>query len=140
MNILQCLVDYMAEKTTLVGGTNLFYNEMPDDPTKCLTFIALKHPIAVPTQIDADVYVVQVVARDDTSTNAFALAKTCYQWLRSSEANYNANTQETTGFINLTSTVEALINLNSTPIWEKTDQRGRRYYTFTATIITKRLI
>lgn len=113
---------------SLVPGQNIFYNEMPDAPTKCLAVLSPKHSHAVPAQIDASTHYLKIIAREATSTAAYDLAAQSYQALYSE-----------TGII-VAGNLTLLVHLHGTPIWEKTDQQGRRYYYFTATAITKRLL
>lgn len=138
INLLDELVTYLGNRLSLTPGTNIFYNEMPDSPDKCVLLTSPKHSVPVPTQIDASTHFLRVDARAKGSTAAYELAVLCNRWLASDETVYTADT-ETTGFITLESGLSVYVQLHGTPLWDKTDQQGRRYYSFTATLITKKI-
>ena len=135
INILNELVEYLGPKVSLIPGESIFYNEMPPETSYGAL---IKEPVQggfVPPQIDASVHNIQVSTKAKTSTEAYNLAMECYKWLT-----IDTESAESTGIIVLHDTLAMAVELHGTPIWDKTDQQGRRYYYFLATIITKNLI
>jgi len=143
INLLAELVTYLGTKLSLVPGESIFYNNWPDVPSNCVLLQENKHSFPVPVQINASTHHIQITTRAATSDEAYQLAAECYRWLLTDDANYAEETIDvidTTGFITLQNDISVYVQLHGTPLWDKTDQQGRRYYYFTATLITKRII
>lgn len=139
INLLNELTTYLGEKLNLIPGTNIFYNSMPDNPDKCVVLTTQKHSVAVPPQIDASTHYLRVDVRAKTSDEAYQLAALCNRWLASDVTDYSEDT-DTNGFITITNDLSVYVHLHGTPLWDKTDQQGRRYYYFTAMLITKKIV
>lgn len=139
INLLNELVNYLSDKLTLTPSTNIFYNSMPDSPNTSVLLTLPREHIPVLPQIDASTHYLRVTARAKLETDAYDLAASCYRWLLSDEALIDEDT-DTYGFITLDNNLVVRVQLHGTPIWDKTDQQGRVYYYFTATIVTKKLI
>lgn len=135
INLLTDLTEYLGQKLSLVPGTSIFYNSLLDKPDKAVLIESGKFTTDVLPQIDASVHYIRVVTREKTSDDAYELACDCYKWLLADTDN-----DEETGFITLTSGLSVYVQLHGVPLWDKTDQQGRRYYYFTATMITKRIV
>jgi hypothetical protein len=137
-NLLDKLVTYLALHAELEPGVSAFYNEMPDEPNKCLVVQEEQNGYAVPAQIDAEVHRIRVVARDEGNESACVLAQLCWRWLLTDNAQYDTDKRvDTTGFINLAGdTVQ--VRLFGNPVWDKADQQSRKYYCFYALITTPR--
>ena len=140
INLLDLVARYLASKTNMVAGTSVFYNEMPDDPTKCILVQEIQNPnIMVLPQIDAEVHRIEVTARDESAVKAADLARLCWRWLLTDNAAFTSDTRvDTTGFVTIGDLATVQITLYGNPVWKKSDQQGRKYYHFYATIITKR--
>lgn len=141
MDLLQQLATYLGEKLDMTPGTNVFYYELPDTPDVAVCVQELKNNQRTPSQIDAVERKIVVTVRAKSNTEANELAELAYRWMWCSE-----NTSENPhGFLKL-SVDEAngeACYVYSTPLckptWEKSDQRGRKYFTFDTIIITQRI-
>jgi hypothetical protein len=139
IDVLGKIVSYLDSKTTLTAGTDLFYNEMPDEKDRCVLVQELLSNVAIPAQIDAEIHKIAITVREATNTATLSLAQTCWRWLLTDSASYDTDkSEETTGFITLAAGVTVQVVLYGNPVWEKTDQEGRKYYKFFFTILTKR--
>jgi len=125
VDILVELQNYIANALSLSPGTSIIRNEMPDSGTKCICITEPKEAGHVLPQIDAEKHYIKITARDALHDDAKELAKACYMLLRTEDG--------VVSMPNLTVFVE----LQGTPIWEKTDQQNRKYYYFTLKAITK---
>lgn len=139
-NLLDLVARYLASKMGLVAGTNVFYNEMPDDPAKCVLVQEIQNPgVKVLPQIDAEIHWLRFTARDTTHPLAQALSEQCWRWLLTEIANFDLDKREdSTGFITLDLYCTVQVTLYGNPVWDKNDQKGRKYYNFYATILSKR--
>lgn len=130
-DIVAQVAKYLAEKTGRTYGTDVFYYQMPDSVDDCVVVQRNKLSVSVPVQIDADVYSIRVAARNASADTAYAVA--CEMWNA-----LLADTDENAGFIQLEETY-ARVDLFDKPLWESSDQQGRKVFDFTARLITKRL-
>ena len=130
-DIVAQVAKYLAEKTGRTYGTDVFYYQMPDSVDDCVVVQRNKLNVSVPVQIDADVYSIRVAARSTSADTAYAVA--CEMWNA-----LLADTDENAGFIQLEETY-ARVDLFDKPLWESSDQQGRKVFDFTARLITKRL-
>ena len=130
-DIVAQVAKYLAEKTGRTYGTDVFYYQMPDSVDDCVVVQRNKLNVSVPVQIDADVYSIRVAARSTSADAAYAVA--CKMWNA-----LLADTDENAGFIQLEETY-AKVDLFDKPLWESSDQQGRKVFDFTARLITKRL-
>lgn len=138
-NLLELVTKYLAAKIGLTAGTDAVYNEMPAEPSKCILVQEEQTSLSVLPQIDAEVHKVRVTARDTSYTLAAELAEKCWRWLLTDITNFDIDKREdATGFITMLDDTIISVRLFSNPIWEKSDQQGRKYYTFYALITTKR--
>lgn len=130
-DIVAQVAKYLAEKTGRTYGSDVFYYQMPDSVDECIVVQRNKLNVSVPVQIDADVYSIRVAVR---STSSDAAYKAAYEmW-----AALLADTDENAGFIQLEETY-ARVDLFDKPLWDSSDQQGRKVFDFTARLITKRL-
>ena len=130
-DIVVQVAKYLAEKTGRTYGTDVFYYQMPVSVDDCVVVQRNKLNVSVPVQIDADVYSIRVAARSTSADAAYAAA--CKMWNA-----LLADTDENAGFIQLEGTY-AKVDLFDKPLWESSDQQGRKVFDFTARLITKRL-
>lgn len=130
-DIVAQVAKYLAEKTGRTYGTDVFYYQMPDSVDDCVVVQRNKLNVSVPVQIDADVYSIRVAVRNASADTAYAVA--CEMWNA-----LLADTDENAGFIQLEETY-ARVDLFDKPLWESSDQQGRKVFDFTARLITKRL-
>ncbi len=130
-DIVAQVAKYLAEKTGRTYGTDVFYYQMPDAVDDCVVVQRNKLNVSVPVQIDADVYSIRVATRNTSADAAYAMA--CEMWNA-----LLADTDENAGFIQLEETY-AKVDLFDKPLWESSDQQGRKVFDFTARLITKRL-
>lgn len=139
-NLLSLVASYLASKLTMTAGTNVFYNEMPDEPAKCVLVQEIQNPgIAVHPQIDGEIHRIKVSVRDTTYELANNLAQLCWRWLLTDKTAFTSDKRtDTTGFVTIADLATVQITLYGNPVWEKSDQQGRKYYSFYATILTKR--
>lgn len=139
IDLLEQVARYLASKTSLVAGTSVFYNEMPDDVNKCVLVQEVQTNGTVAPQIDAEVHRLRISVRESSNTAASNLAYTCWRWLLTDILNYDLDKREdTTGFITLLDGSTVMVTLYGNPVWEKSDQQRRKYYSFYAVVITKR--
>lgn len=138
--LLESIARYLASKTNMVAGTNIFCNEMPDSPTKCVLIQEIQNPnVMVLPQIDAEVHRIEITTRDESNDKALALAQLCWRWLLTDNLAFSSDTRaDTTGFITLADQIIVQVTLYGNPVWKKSDQQNRKYYHFFATVITKR--
>ena len=135
MELLGQLVNYLGQRLTRTPGEDIMYYGMPDMPDRC---IAVQEPRAsydTPAQIDAEKHFIKFTARGRTVSEALRDAEDCYRAFYIEEG-----ADESTGFITVNENLSIYVQLHSTPLWDKNDSKGRAYFYFTATIITKRLI
>lgn len=127
INILEEFANFLATSIGLTPGSEIVYNEMPDVSTKCVNVQAPKLGGYVAPQIDADLHYIQIVAREASNVLAFELAMQCYSTLLTE-----------TGFVELAN-VTVSVEMLGTPIWQMSDQQGRKYFYFAMKVISKRL-
>lgn len=138
VDILSRLTTYLALHTSLQAGVSAFYNEMPDEPNKCIVIQEEPHGIGIPAQIDAEVHKIRVTAREASNETACTLAQLCWRWLLTDDAQYDIDKRtDTTGIISLAGKL-VQVRLFGYPVWDKADQQGRKYYCFYALITTSR--
>ncbi len=138
-DLLEQVVRYLASKLSLKAGTDIFYNEMPDELDKCVLVQEVSTNESVLPQIDAEVHRLRIVARDVSYTAALTLVGLCWRWLLTDIQNYDLDKREdTNGFITLLDGSTVMVTLYGNPVWYNTDQQRRKYYNFYATVITKR--
>ena len=141
-NLLESLVTYLAPKVGLVAGTSAFYHEMPTMPTKCLLLQEEQTNTAVLAQIDGEVHRVRITVREGSNSLAHTLARLCWRWLLTDDAQFDIDKRtDTTGIITVLDGLRSIpiqVKLFGNPVWEKADQQGRKYYCFYAVIITPR--
>ncbi len=130
-DIVAQVAKYLAEKTGGTYGSDVFYYQMPDSVDDCTVVQRNKLNVSVPVQIDADVYSIRVASRSTSADKAFALASKAWNALC-------VDTDENAGFIQLEETY-ARVDLFDKPLWNTSDQQGRKVFDFTARLITKRL-
>lgn len=140
MDLLQQLAEYLGEKLDMTPGKDVFYYEMPDAPDVCVCVQEVKNNVYTPSQIDAAERKIVVTTRARSNTEANELAELTYRWMWCSET----TTDNPHGFLKLSVDEEngEASYVYSTPLckptWEKSDQRGRKYFTFDTIIITQR--
>ena len=105
--------------------------EMPDSPAAYVVVQAIPSDLPSPPQIDAISTRVRITARANSNVAAFALASECWKLL------YEQPPNEPTGFIKLEE-IWIFVDLRGKPIWQKTDQRGNKYFSFEAIITTSK--
>ena len=139
-NLLSLVASYLASKLTMTAGTDVFYNEMPDEPTKCVLVQEIQNPgLSIHAQIDAEIHRIKVTTREESYQKSLALAQSCWRWLLTDDEDFSSDTRtDTTGFVTLGDLATVQITLYGNPVWEKSDQQSRKYYSFYATILTKR--
>lgn len=136
MNILAELTNYIATKMDLEPGENLFYNSMPDEPDNCILLQQEQFNIATPVQIDASCYSIKVVVRNVSNTNAYDVATNVYRWLYTDKE----DTADADGLIALSDSLTVATVPLSEPVWDKTDEKGRKYFMFKARVFSHRII
>ena len=127
-DLLEELAEFFMRELSLESATQICYNEMPDEGSKCVCIQEPRMGGYVYPQIDAEIHFLKVVARDSTNVLAKALANDCYKLLQTED-----------GFVELTSNLFINVELQGTPIWEQTDQLARKYFYFTFKVITNRI-
>ena len=139
-NLLSLVASYLASKLAMTAGTNVFYNEMPDEPAKCVLVQEIQNPsLSIHAQIDAEIHRIKVTTREESYQKSLALAQSCWRWLLTDSVAFSSDTRvDTTGFVTLGDLATVQITLYGNPVWEKSDQQSRKYYSFYATILTKR--
>lgn len=135
MNLLEELATYLAGKVDMQLGKQAFFNEMPDEPAEC--FCVQEKSTTLPTlpQIDAVSRRVVLSIRAPSHKHADKLATELYRWMWCSDE----ETDNPTGFLELREGLYVFSDVRGTPIWDKSDQKGRKYYTFEAVVTTQKL-
>lgn len=141
MNILSELTNYIAEKTSLEAGENLYYNSLPDSPSNAvllqlIPFEDIKRGYVVPSQIDGACYIVAITVRNESNTEAYELGRLIYRWLYCDKDDMD----EADGLIKVSDTLTVATNMLGEPVWEKTDENGRKYFTFKVRVFSHRII
>lgn len=138
-DLLEQVARYLASKIDLTMGTNIFYNEMPDAGVKCVLVQEVQTNESILAQIDAEKHRLRITVREAAYTSSKALADLCYRWLLSDILNFTLDKREdATGFITLLNGDTIMVTLYGNPVWDHSDQQGRKYYSFYAVAITKR--
>lgn len=127
IDILEEIAKYLATALSLQSGKEITYNEMLDAGIKTVCVQALRPGGHVFPQIDAELHNIQIVAREASNTLAYALAMRCHAALLTES-----------GIVELEK-CSISVEMQGTPIWQKTDQQARKYYYFTMKVISKRL-
>lgn len=128
MDILEELQNYIATELSLNPGVDIFRNEMPDTGTKCVCITEPKEAGYVLPQIDAEKHYIKITTREALHDSAKELARQCYRLLRTDD-----------GIVTMPN-LTIFVELQGTPIWERTDQQNRKYYYFTLKVISKVLM
>lgn len=143
INILEKLATYLATRVNLALGQSLFYNQLSDTDNVCVLLQEVTCNDDIAPQINLEQHTIKVCARASSNTAAYNKAAECYRWLLTDNEAYTAETAELidiTGILALAADLIVRCQLGGTPIWLKTDDKGREYFGFTATIFSKRLI
>lgn len=141
MNILDELTKYIANKMDLELGENLFYNSMPDSPNNAVVFQQIPFEdtakgFAIPSQIDGACYIVSVTIRNESNTDAYEIGRNIYRWLYTDKEDIS----DADGLVKLSDTLTVATNMLGEPVWEKTDNNGRKYFTFKVRVFSHRII
>lgn len=132
MDLLDNLVEYLAKQLNMVPGEDAFYHEMPDEPDTCFCLYEVKTTLDSPPQIDAISRRVRFVTRANGNSASNALAE--QMWLALwHDAERDVDVPD--GFITLRDGI-VFVDLRGKPIWDKSDQRNRKYFCFEAVITT----
>lgn len=138
MDLLKEIAAYLATKTSKTLGQNVFYYEMPEEPAECILVQEESTPLAVPAQIDAQHHRIMVTIRGSSNIYAKELADLCWRWLLCDDLMYDVDRSSVnvTGFIQLNNGIYVYVQLYSSPVWLKVDQKGRKYFSFKANVVT----
>jgi len=141
MNILDELTNYLAEKLGLEAGENLFYNSLPDEPNEAtlLQLIPIEDTMrgyAVPSQIDGAYNIVCVTTRSLSNATAYIMGSNVYRWLYTDKEDKS----EADGLVKVSDTLTVATNMLGVPVWTKTDENGRKYFTFKVRVFSHRII
>lgn len=128
--LLQRVAVYLANSIGLTPGVDIMCYEMADKPDTCVCIYESPSTLASPPQIDAISRRLRISVRALSNAAANELAERCWQAMLCSESD-----TVPTGFIELEDNVFVFSDLRSKPLWEKADQRNRKYFSF-ETIIT----
>ena len=126
-DILIELAAYLQAGLTETTAVSCY--EMADSPAKYVLVQSIPAELPSPPQIDAISTRIRVTARDSSNVAAFALADSCWKLL------YEQPPEEPTGFIKLKDTW-IFVDLCGKPAWQKSDQKGNKYFSFEAIITT----
>lgn len=139
-NLLSNIAEYLGGRGSLVFGANVFYYEMPEMPDECVCVYEEKTNTFAPPQVDAEVHRIRVGVRSKSNTRSAEIANLCYRWLFTDDESYETapEVSSTTGFITLRNEESIFVDNLCRPVWDNVDQQGRKYFYFTATIITNR--
>ena len=129
-DLLQRVAVYLATKLSFNPGEQVMCYEMPDKPDVCVCVYESPSTLTSPPQIDAVSRRLRISVRAGSNSAANGLAEKCWQAMLNSEPD-----SVPTGFIKLDEATYVFSDLRSKPLWEKTDQRNRKYFSF-ETIIT----
>ena len=77
-DLLEKLVNYLAEHLELEPGENAFYYELPDEPPRAICLYEVKSVLPTFPQIDAISRRIQFTARDTGNLRANELAEDMY--------------------------------------------------------------
>lgn len=135
MNILLTLATYVAKKLEKVLGVDVFYYDMPDSPDECICLQEKKTSLPTLPQIDAVCRRIVVSVRAKSNERAYALANEVYQWMWCSDA----DEESPTGFLEIAEGLFVFSDVRGMPVWDKSDQKGRKYFTFETVVTTQKL-
>lgn len=139
-DLLEKLATYLATKMDMTLGQDVFYYEMPDAPDVCLLVQEVKNNNSTPAQIDAVERKIVVTTRAQSNKASDELAELAYRWMWCSEV----PAENPHGFLKIAVDEEngepefVYSTPLSKPTWEKSDQRGRKYFAFETIVITER--
>lgn len=137
MNILNELVEYLAAKIlSLEPGKNLFYNSLPDEPDDAMLLQQLPREITIPSQIDGACYTVEVTSRSMSNETAYENGLVAYRWLYTDKD----DTADADGLIRLNSGLTVATVMLGEPVWNQTDNNGRKYFVFRLRVFSHRII
>lgn len=136
MNLLSELVEYLASKTALVPGDNLFYNTMYDIPNNavCLQLSPLSY--STPSPINGEVTIVDVTVRNESNDAAYNIGKEIYRWLYTDKE----DVEDADGLIKVSDALTIATSMYGPPVWSRTDDKDRKYFTFKVKIFSRRII
>lgn len=130
-DLLQRVAVYLATQLSLKSGEQVMCYEMPDKPDVCVCVYESSSTLTSPPQIDAISRRLRISVRALSNSAANELAEKCWQ------AMYSSSPEEVpTGFIELESGLYVFSDLRGKPLWEKSDQRNRKYFSFETVITT----
>lgn len=135
MDLLLALATYVANKTEKLLGKQVFYYEMPDAPDECICLQEKKTSLPSLPQIDAVSRRIVVSVRAKNNERANTLVNEVYQWMWCSDA----DEESPTGFLEIAEGLFVFSDVRGMPIWDKSDQRGRKYFTFETVVTTQKL-
>lgn len=134
MIIIETVAQYLATQTAHPYGKSCFSYELPDNPAECIGVLGVPtNGLEAPAQIDAATIRLEIIVRSTSNSLANKLAQDCYNVLNPADEE-----GERTGFVELLQGLYVYCFLNCEPVWSKTDQQGRKYFTFQATITASR--
>ena len=136
MNLLDELVNYLADKTGLEPGENLFYNSMPDKPNEAVLLQLQQLGVTTEAQIDGDCNIIQITTRSSTNSKSYDLGSSIYRWLYTDKE----DTSEADGLIKLSENLTVASAMYGPPVWIKTDENDRKYFAFKVKIFSRRII
>lgn len=136
MNLLSELVEYLSSKTTLVPGDDLFYNTMYDTPDNavCLQLSPLSY--STPSPINGEVTIVDVTVRNESNDAAYNIGKEIYRWLYTDKE----DVEDADGLIKVSNALTIATSMYGPPVWSRTDDKDRKYFTFKVKIFSRRII
>lgn len=135
-NLLKDLSEYLADRLELTLGKQVFYNELPDAPDEAVLVQERKTINPTVPQIDAVSRRVVFTTRAKSNEASYDLACRVYRWMWYSSTDED---EVPTGFLELLDGSFVFSDIRGTPIWDKSDQKGRKYFTFEAVVTTQKL-
>lgn len=126
--LLEQICLYLINKVSTLSSENVSYYEASDADEYVLVTERLSR-IHVPIQINASQRYVRITVRSTSNTSAQTLANECYVSFIDEDLN---------GSIILPNGTQTGLSLSGRPVWDKTDQQGRKYFYFDLIIYTTR--
>ena len=130
-DLIQHVAEYLTEKLNMDTGTQVMCYEMPEKSDTCVCIYEVLPAPVSPPQIDAISRRIRIVVRAKSNGEANELSERCWQWMLCSATN-----DFPTGFIELKNNVFVFSDLQNKPIWQKSDQKNRKYFSFDTVITT----
>lgn len=131
MNISEEVAKYLSSATSVQA----FYNEIPDDTCPAILVQAVPTSYHVPVQVNASINRLQISAKHLSNTTCYELIMELFHAMQKT----HGSNEDETGIINLNNNLSCSVEFRGSPVWSRSDQKGRKYFVFEIIVTTKNL-